>query len=222
MPKSWFLWLLAVVMAGVSLAAQWSHPRPVPDLAFQLDRAIPNAFGGWRVDPDSMTIPPSPDAQAKLDKIYDQILTRTYVNGAGERMMLVIAYGGDQSDSLKVHRQEVCYAAQGFGIRSIAPAVLSIGGASVPAVHMHAVKPRRSEPVTYWFTMGNQVVMGRAERLLTQIVYGLAGKIPDGLLVRVSNFSTDTDTAYAAQTEFLRQLLFAVDEKTRLKLAGIR
>ena len=33
---------------------------------------------------------------------------------------------------------------------------------------------------------------------------------------------SDTDTAYAAQTEFLRQLLFAVDEKTRLKLAGIR
>ena len=222
MPKSWTIWLIGALMAIVAVAAQFAHPKPAPDLTFQLEAAIPRNFGDWRIDPDMVTIPPSPDAQAKLDKIYDQILTRTYVNSAGEHMMLVIAYGGDQSDSLKAHRQEVCYAAQGFGIRDIAPAVLTISGSEVPAVHMHAVKPRRSEPVTYWFTMGNHVVMGRAERLAMQIVYGLAGKIPDGLLVRVSSFSNDADAAYGAQTDFLRQLLAAVDEKTRLKLAGLR
>ena len=33
--------------------------------------------------------------------------------------MLTIAYGGDQRDALRSHRQEVCYRAQGFTVRDI-------------------------------------------------------------------------------------------------------
>ncbi len=215
-------WLLGAAMVLVAAMSFVLRPTPHIDPSFSLDRAVPSTFGDWRIDPDTVLIPPSPDVQANLDKIYDQILTRTYVNGTGQRMMLVVAYGGDQSDSLKAHRQEVCYAAQGFSVKDVQLDVLSVGGAGVPVVRMHALKPRRSEPVTYWFTMGEQVAMGRAERFYAQIVYGLAGKVPDGLLVRVSNLSSDTDQSYAQQAEFLRALLQSVDAKTRLKLAGLR
>jgi len=33
--------------------------------------------------------------QANLDRLYRQIVARTYVNAAGERMMLTVAHGGD-------------------------------------------------------------------------------------------------------------------------------
>jgi hypothetical protein len=63
-----------------------SDTRP----AFDLEKSIPKAFGDWTVDPFTTPIPPSPDQEAALSKIYDQILSRTYVNSRGERMMLSI------------------------------------------------------------------------------------------------------------------------------------
>ncbi len=49
----------------------------------------------------------SPERMALLNKIYNQTLSRTYINNKGDRIMLSIAYGGDQSDSMQVHRPEV-------------------------------------------------------------------------------------------------------------------
>ena len=158
--------------------------------------------------------------QQNLDKLYGQIVSRAYVNDHGERMMLVVAYGGDQSDSLKAHRQEVCYTAQGFTVRDVHEDRLNAAGASVPLVRMLAQKADRSEPVSYWFTMGDHVVIGRLDRLIAQIGYGLAGKIPDGLLVRVSSISRDAPASFAAQDEFLRSLLGAVGAPLRRQLAG--
>lgn len=211
---------MAAAMFGCAGAAQWFRPTATPERDFKLAQHIPSRFGTWREDPSEELVAPSPDVQATLDQLYDQIVARTYVNDKGDRMMLVVAYGGDQSDSLKAHRQEVCYAAQGFAIRAVRNETLSFNGANLPLVRVHAVKARRSEPVTYWFTMGDRIAIGRAERLFTQIRFGLAGRIPDGLLVRVSSLSTSTEASYAAQDAFLRALLGAVEPGTRARLAG--
>jgi EpsI family protein len=214
-------WLAGLAMLACAAAAHTLKPVPAPRIAFDLSQAVPVAFGDWRVDPSIVPIAPTPDVQASLDKIYDQIVSRAYVNSRGERVMLVIGYGGDQSDSLKAHRQEVCYAAQGFAIREVRNDRLTIGGtASVPLVRMHAQKARRSEPVTYWFTMGDRVAIGRTERLALQIGHGLAGRVPDGLLLRVSSLSPDTAASYAEHDRFLRELLQAVDPQVRTRLAG--
>src|SRR6185369_6497094 len=131
------------------------------------------------------------DVQEKLDRLYGQVVARTYVNSQGERMMLTVAYGGDQSDALKAHRQEVCYRAQGFDVSRIESARVKAAGRDVPVTRMFAVRGERAEPVTYWFTMGDRVVRGRLERLRVQVESGLAGRIPDGMLVRVSSLSSD-------------------------------
>ena len=52
--------------------------------------------------------------EAIINKIYNQTLTRTYINPRGDRIMLSIAYGRDQSDALQMHKPELCYPAQGF------------------------------------------------------------------------------------------------------------
>lgn len=216
-PVSWIAGIAMLCCAA--LASAW-HPVAVANPGFQLEALIPAQFGAWRVDAGVIPIAPTPDVQQNLDKLYGQIVSRAYVNNRGERMMLVVAYGGDQSDSLKAHRQEVCYTAQGFTVRDVHEDRLNAAGASVPLVRMLAQKADRSEPVSYWFTMGNRVVIGRLDRLIAQVGYGLAGKVPDGLLVRVSSISRDAPASFAAQDEFLRSLLGAVGAPLRHQLAG--
>lgn len=219
--KRWSIWAVAAALLASAAAALLLRPTTQLDPYFSVEQLVPMQFGGWRVDPFVIPIAPSPDVQANLDKLYDQVLMRTYVNDQGQRIMLVIAYGGDQSDSLKAHRQEVCYQAQGFAIKSARNDVLRTDGGDVPIVRLHAQQGRRSEPVSYWFTMGDYVVMGRAERLATQVMYGLKGRIPDGMMVRVSNISGDLEASYAAHDEFLRTLLAMIGPKGRQRLAGL-
>ena len=215
-------WLAGTAMVCCALLASAWRPVAVAQTGFKLDDAIPAQFGGWRIDPTVVPIAPTPDVQENLNKLYGQILSRSYVNDRGERMMLVVAYGGDQSDSLKAHRQEVCYSAQGFTVRNVHRDELVLpANASVPLVRMHAQNGSRSEPVSYWFTMGDHVVIGRVDRLLAQIGYGLAGRVPDGLLVRVSSLSRDVPASFAAQDDFLRGLLGAATPDVRKQLAGL-
>ncbi len=215
-------WLAALGMTGAAVAAPLMMPQPVADAGFHLERLVPERFGDWRIDADVAPVAPAPDVQAKLERLYGQVLSRTYVNGAGERMMLTVAYGGDQSDALKAHRQEVCYAAQGFDIRGLAHGTLAAGGRSIPVTRMLAVRGERSEPVTYWFTMGDRVVLGRLERLRVQLAAGLHGRVPDGMLVRVSSLSGDAPAAYIAQAAFMDALLGAVPAPSATRLAGAR
>jgi EpsI family protein len=211
-------WVAAVAMLAVAALSQFARPVAMP-AATPLAQSLPERFGSWRVDPDHAPIAPTPNVQEDLDRIYDEIVSRTYVDDTGRRVMLVLAYGGDQSDSMKAHRQEVCYTAQGFEVRNVVSTRLALdGGHTAPVVRMHARKGARSEPVSYWLTMGEHIVLGRAERLLVQIRYGLTGRIPDGLLVRVSSLDADAQAAYATQDDFVRQLIGVVSPEVRKRL----
>jgi EpsI family protein len=147
-------------------------------------------------------------------------VSRTYVNSAGERMMLTVAHGGDQSDALKAHRQEACYAAQGFAIHGLVHDRLSVDGRDIPVTRMTAVRGERVEPVTYWFTMGDRVVLGRLERLRAQLSAGFAGRIPDGMLVRVSSISPQPAEAFAAQQAFAEALFAAMPARDAARFLG--
>jgi EpsI family protein len=210
--------LVLIAAAGLAIAMK---PATVKrDASLNLDAMVPRQFGDWKIDPMMVPVPPSPDVQANLDKLYDQIIGRTYVNSRGQRMMLSMAYGGNQTDTLKTHRQEVCYAAQGFEIKNVIHATLQVGQATIPLTRFLAVNGRRQEPVTYWFTMGNQVVLGRFERMMVQLRYGLSGEIPDGLLVRISNISADEPGSYVQHASFVRELLTAMNPRDSTRLVG--
>lgn len=211
----WGVWLSAVLLVVVAALAQFARPQPVANQGL-LASALPQQFGDWRVDPDVTPVAPTPDVQQNLDRIYDEIVSRTYVDRAGRRVMLILAYGGDQSDSMKAHRQEVCYTAQGFQVAGVHNDTLKLAdGRTSPLVRMHAVKGERSEPVSYWFTMGEYVVLGRLERLVAQIRYGLAGEMPDGMLVRVSTVDAQPQVGFAVQDDFMRALLAALPAQTQ-------
>ncbi|MGZ5072719.1 MAG: exosortase B [Usitatibacter sp.] len=212
--------IAALLMIGAAVAAPQMKPVPAEGPALDLESLVPQAFGDWSIDPSIVPVPPSADVQAKLDRIYGSTLSRAYVNSRGEQMMLTIAYGGDQSDALKAHRQEVCYTAQGFTVRSLHAADVGAAGRIIPATRMLAVRGDRSEPVTYWFTMGDRVVRSRLERLEVQLASGFGGRVPDGMLVRVSSISRDPAAAFAAQQAFVAALLAAVPPADAARIAG--
>ena len=212
---------IAVATAMVASAAAAAALKPAPANApIDLESAIPVQFGEWRIDPDVVPVTPAPDVQANLQRLYQQVVSRTYVDANGARVMLTIAHGGDQSDALKAHRQEVCYAAQGFTIHGLEHGDAAIAGRVLPVTRFVGVERERVEPVTYWFTMGDRVVLGRWDRLRVQLGSGLAGKIPDGMLVRVSSLSGDAPRAFAAQQAFLAALFAAVPAADATRFVG--
>jgi EpsI family protein len=203
----WRFPLVGAAMLAAAGAAIALKPARPDTAAPDLEQVIPRSFGGWRIDPSMVPVAPAPDVQANLARVYSQIVNRAYVGAGGERVMLTLAYGGDQSDALKAHRQEVCYAAQGFEIRGVRHDALRLQGKEIQVTRMLAQRGTRSEPVTYWFTMGDRVVLGRLERLGVQLRFGLAGRIPDGMLVRVSSLSPDPAQAFGRHAAFVEELL---------------
>jgi EpsI family protein len=216
-----FMALLMVSSAALAVALKPDH-RLVDELPpLSLEEAIPKEFGNWRVDPSIVPIDPSPDLKANLDEIYSQLLARTYINSQGERVMLSIAYGADQSgDGSQVHRPEFCYTAQGFQVMANNVGSLITQYGTLPVRRLLAVQGRRNEPITYWVTVGDKATLPGVERKLSQLAYGLTGKIPDGMLVRVSTLSKQSDAAYQLQEQFIRDMLQSMDTKDRLRVAG--
>jgi EpsI family protein len=209
--------MLAAAAAAVALTpARTQHGAA----GFDLERIIPSSFGDWSIDPLMAPIVPAPDVRANLALLYDQIVSRTYVNNRGERMMLTIAY---DSHALRVSRQEECYAAQGFEIRKLVHGDLRLWGKTIPVTRILAVRGARSEPVTYWFTMGaDRVVLGRLQRRMMQLRYKLSGRLPDGMLVRVSNISANPTRAFEAHEEFAAALLGGMRRGDVHRLLGSR
>ncbi len=187
---------------------------------FELERDVPAAFGAWQIDPTMVPVLPSPDVAATLNRIYDQTVGRTYVRPTGERVMLSIAYGGAQTRELRAHRQEVCYSAQGFQVRSLKRETIIIDGAPIPATLMVARMGNRVEPVTYWFTMGAHAVMSLWDRQWVQFQYSLRGLIPDGFLMRFSTIGDDAKQAFALHLEFAQELLSHTEPVLRSRMLG--
>jgi len=206
--------VVALLMVASAVVATWR--RPTVYLTDQIGRPnlqtlFPSAFGHWQVVAGQTPILPAPDVQAALDTIYNQVLARTYVNAAGEAIMLTVAYGGDQSDGTGAHRPEACYPAQGFSVTANEVGHLRIGPRDIPVRRLLTQRDWRYEPVTYWIAVGHEVVTTGVGQKLAQMRYGLRGVIADGMLVRVSSIDADGAHAHALQAEFLDELARALD-----------
>ncbi|HMN13907.1 MAG TPA: EpsI family protein, partial [Bellilinea sp.] len=201
----------AILFMAIFLAyALTPKAIPVEDQP-NLEEIIPKQFGNWKVDPGLVPILPSPD---------QQLVNRAYVDTHGRRIMLSIAYGSRQNQNLKAHRQEICYAAQGFQIENLQHVPVEVGGTEITVTRMFATAGQRQEPVTYWFTVGNQVVQSRIERFIVQMRYGLSGIIPDGVLVRISNLNSNEQVAYQEHLNFINEMLSNIPEASRVRFIG--
>ncbi len=213
---------LALMMCAASVAGYAVKPSTkVAAGSVSLEAIVPKGFGEWTELPDKSVQVVNPQTQQLLDKLYSQILTRTYVNKDGYRIMLSLAYGDDQRGGLQAHRPEVCYPAQGFKLGTVQDGPLPTRYGSIDARRLTTSLGTRNEPVTYWLTTGDQVVKTALEKRIAQIRLGLTGQIPDGLLFRVSSIDPDNARGFAMQQKFAADMMNAVPPSTRKQLSGL-
>jgi EpsI family protein len=215
-----------LVMAGSLAAGGMAYAAtPRKKLAdmlpkVDLEAMFPKEFGEWTIDRFTPVVQPSPEVQAKLNVLYNQILARTYLNAEGQRVMLSVAYGGDQSDGLQMHLPEVCYPAQGFQVSNLEWTHVRLTESLAPIKRMRAELGRRIEQVSYWTTLGDRIVQGSGAKKLAQISFAIRGVIPDGFLVRISTLDPRMTEARRQHDSFASQLILRMTEANRSRVAG--
>ena len=216
--------LLAALMLAASVGAIIARPTArISDQgpAIVLETMVPKQFGDWSEDPLHSVQVVNPQTQELLDRLYSQILSRTYMNASGYRIMLSLAYGSDQRRSLQAHKPEVCYPAQGFVLQKNEAGLLATAFGDIPVRRLFTTLGARQEPLTYWFTVGDKAVQGTTQKRLVDLQYGLTGRIPDGMIFRVSSIDPDEARAYQLQDQFVNQLLQTVSPSERKRLSGL-
>ena len=210
--------LATAVVAGVAKPSKLvSDDKPTVDLATM----VPKAFAGWAEDTSIVPIQPPPEMQAVIDETYNQTLVRTYRNASGRRIMLSIAYGGAQHEGMNTHRPEICYPAQGFKIvRESEDGLIQTQLKPLPVRRLVALQGARNEPITYWLVVGDELTWFGIGHKLTTLKYGLTGRIPDGMLVRVSSIDGNVDEAFKGQELFVSEMIAALAPEHQARLLG--
>ena len=215
--------LLGGAMVLTSAGATLAMPKPqvtsesqIPDV----EALLPKRFGHWLIDPNIVPLAVSPDVAQMLSTLYDRTVSRTYVNPKGERIMVSVAYGANQSRALQLHKPEVCYAAQGFRIRDARKGSWAVGGVNVPTMQLVGQLGTRVEPVTYWMRIGDDIASGWFEQNAVRLKYGTRGYIPDGVLFRISSINPDAKAAFELQRQFVDELMVAMTPQARQFFVG--
>ncbi len=214
---------VAALMFAASIGAIVAQPKAkLSELAqaVSLEDMIPRQFGDWREALPGHVQMVDPQQKVLLDRSYSQVLSRTYVNHQGYRIMLSLAYSDDQRDR-EAHLPEVCYPAQGFLIQENEAGLLTTTLGDIPVRRLFATMGARQEPLTYWFAVGGKAVPGKLQKKLVHLRYALSGRVPDGMLFRVSSIDADQARAYRTQDQFIDQLLHGVSPADRARLSGL-
>lgn len=211
-------------MCAASVGAIVAKPgRKVADErpVVSLESLVPRQFGDWREETRRGAQVVNPQTRELLDKLYSEVLSRIYVNASGYRIMVSVAYGSDQRGGLQAHKPEVCYPAQGFVVQRNEPGRIVTARGDIPVRRLFTTLGPRQEPLTYWFTVGDTVVQSKTQKRIVDLAFGLTGRVPDGLLFRVSSIDADGARAYEMQEKFIHQLLDAASPLAVRRLAGL-
>jgi len=218
---------LIAATAMVAASAAGALARPKTQVAefgpkISLPEIFPDHFPAWTVDTSIVPLQPSAQLQKVIEETYDQTLARTYRNTDGYRIMLSVAYGGRQVEGMNTHRPEVCYPAQGLSIRkSTWRDEIDLEPGRLPIRRLVAGNGPRNEPISYWLVVGRHITDFGLPHKIATLKYGLTGRIPDGMLVRVSSIDDDDTRSFAQQDVFLRHLMAAVAPVHRKHLLGV-
>ena len=221
LPRRRALGLGGAMIATAALA--WAM-RPVADPQRQLGQPlaelVPRQLGPWLVDPNAEALVRAPTQGGKAYGLYDQVLERVYHAEGRPSMMLSIAYGAEQSAGMQAHRPEVCYPSAGYIVEQLQRTELQVAALALPATQLHARMGPRSEPVTYWIVLGDEVVRDALAFRLRQVAFGLRRRVLDGLLVRISSIDEDARRAWLAQQGFAQALHAALEPTQRPRVFG--
>lgn len=208
--------VMFIALVAAALLAHQLTPRltEVND-SVSLEASVPHQFGDWREVPSPYSqVRLTTGAELSTDQPYDQTVMRTYVNSSGQQVMLALAWGKRQRQEVKIHRPDLCYVAQGYRIAAQETIHFKgINGGLNPVIgkHMVAMDSRGGEAVAYWIRIGNLYSENALETRVHIFKQGLAGKVPDGILVRASA-RANSEPEVVKQFPVLEQFLVALYE----------
>lgn len=219
--------LIMALMIAASIGAIVARPdtgSANPEAALSLEAMIPKRFGDWREEHFEQVV--NPQQRELLDKLYSGTLSRTYMNSSGYMIMLSLAHGRDQRGDLAAHMPDVCYPANGFTLHRTEAGQLRTPFGEIAVRRLYTSKGAREEPVTYWFAFGGESISldpaeKRLRRRLVELRSAFTGRIPDGLLFRVSSIDRDHVRANQLQEQFVNDLLHTLPPSERKRLSGL-
>lgn len=212
--------LAGLACAGTLGVAEWLRPRtPVVLMppGGKLTNLVPAQVGPWALGGDGDIVVPRSEGSL-ASRLYGDQLARIYYRADQPNLpvMLSIAYGYRQSDSLQLHRPEACYPAVGFTIGPARALELDLGAIKVPAVALTATVRDRVEDLVYWTRMGRRFPRSEAEQREMRFANAIEGLVPDGALVRASAVRTSRDVAVFDQVEaFLKAMISSLGRDGR-------
>ena len=210
--RVFFIALLMVLTSAATAAL-----KPAPALhatAPDLDAMLPERFGDWaRIGLSDAVLP----AETELQE-GEAVAYRAYRDDIGRTVTLVVAYGPPLGDSVRLHRPEKCYAAQGFEIRNQSQAVITAAGRAVTVVDLDTQSPSRREAVSYWLRDGDGLTGRASDSAWRRLRAGLSRPL-DGALVRVSTINAQSPQ-FDLNRRFLEEFSAALSPDARVLLLG--
>lgn len=199
------------LFAGSMILTNLMTPQSVKLMANNiiLEDSIPKVFGGWRsVDTNKLAMV-NPEDDSLINKLYSQVLERTYVNQNGVVVLLSIAYGAEQRNDMLAHFPEVCYPAQGFNIDKAQISQLTLLNKIIDVKQLSTRRGNRLEDISYFVRVGSKLVATRSDQKWESIKYGMQGIIPDGLIFRISTIGEEE--SFEIHEDFMNQLLIGLE-----------
>ena len=222
--------IIFFMAVAAALTAKAMSPDDTPgNPGLNLNSLVPEKFSAWQTEPDptqQVLLVPNAATEALEAQAasYDSVLMRTYQRRDGARVMIALAYGSRQTQEIKIHRPELCYFAQGFEVRSLGTQAVTLApDRTVTSRTLLTRNRQRLEVVSYWIRLGDEVVNDPWAMRWQIFRAGLAGRIPDGMLVRVSTFASQPDavaTELQLHRQFLADLFRALSPDGRYLIAG--
>lgn len=183
-----------------------------------LNRAIPERIGTYSYESGGDFILPPEDDLSK--KLYDKVVMRTYVAPGMSPILALFAYGSTQNLTLQLHRPDQCYPMLGFSTTPITSVPMEMYGTPIPANLLTATRPGRVEQVLFWSRIGNDFPATRFEETVLVAKQNLLGRMPDGILVRLSIIGLDRAAAQRQILKFVTMLDGALPPLGRRILMG--
>lgn len=205
--------VLMALMLAAALLAYFATPRLKDDApVVDMERSTPTTVGPWKMVSSPIVQVGLTTTANDINQPYDQTVMRTYEDGQGHAIQLALAWGRHQRQEVKIHRPELCYPAQGLAVKSLTDVQFPLTTPeNQPIVGKRMVTVNSAgqiELVSYWIRIGSTYSSNAWETRLNIMKEGLAGRVTDGVLVRVSQ-RVSQDQNY--QQAFTRQEHFIAD-----------
>lgn len=179
----------------------------------KLEKVIPNTIGRWNfVSSSGLVVPPE---DQMIRALYSQLVTRVYSDGSGPPIMLLVAQSATQTGILQIHRPEICYTAGGYQLSAVEPHVVNLPWGPLPTLSMSASSDSRTEQLVYWTRIGDHLPASWREQRMVVAMDNLRRIIPDAIMVRVSTFGHDKESALASIDEFIVSMMNSVSPQVR-------